>query len=114
MKFLAVASLLFASTLAVPTSQCGECDKHHHPGGNNPGGNNPGGNNPGGNNPGGNNPGGNNPGGNNPGGNNPGGNNPGGNNPAGNNPCPSGLYSNPQCCSVDVLGVLGLDCKSRE
>ncbi|OWT43591.1 fungal hydrophobin domain-containing protein [Pochonia chlamydosporia 170] len=126
MKFLAVASLLFASTLAVPTSQCGEC-QHHHPGGNNPGGNNPGGNNPGGNNPGGNNPGGNNPGGNNPGGNNPGGNNPGGNNPGGNNPggnnpggnnpgsynpCPSGLYANPQCCSTDVLGVAGLDCKS--
>ncbi|KFG78354.1 hydrophobin [Metarhizium anisopliae] len=26
--------------------------------------------------------------------------------------CPSGLYSNPQCCSADILGVIGLDCKS--
>ncbi|KAL7927102.1 fungal hydrophobin domain-containing protein [Trichoderma austrokoningii] len=24
--------------------------------------------------------------------------------------CPSGLYSNPQCCSVGVLGVADLDC----
>ncbi|KAK6540678.1 beta ketoadipyl CoA thiolase, th1 [Orbilia ellipsospora] len=84
-----------------------------NPGGNNPGGNPPGGNNPGGNNPGGNNPGGNNPGGNNPGG-NPGGNNPGGNNPGGNDSespvCPKGLYSNPQCCSTDVLGLANLDC----
>ncbi|KAL7928889.1 hypothetical protein V8C35DRAFT_284880 [Trichoderma chlorosporum] len=28
-------------------------------------------------------------------------------------PCPSGLYSNPQCCSTDVLGILGLDCSTR-
>ncbi|KAG8407040.1 hypothetical protein J3459_016459 [Metarhizium acridum] len=26
--------------------------------------------------------------------------------------CPSGLYSNPQCCSTLVLGVIGLDCAS--
>ncbi|KAK9436878.1 Hydrophobin 2 [Metarhizium brunneum] len=26
--------------------------------------------------------------------------------------CPAGLYSNPQCCSADVLGVIGIDCKS--
>lgn len=84
------------------------------PGGNNPGGNNPGGNNPGGNNPGGNNPGGNNPGGNNPGGNNPGGNNPGGNNPDNYDACPKGLYSNPQCCATDVLGVADLNCDNRE
>ncbi|KAM3528963.1 hypothetical protein NHJ13051_002109 [Beauveria bassiana] len=34
--------------------------------------------------------------------------------PSGNNPsyCPPGLYSNPQCCSADVLGVLGLDCST--
>ncbi|KAM0515544.1 hypothetical protein ACHAPE_006071 [Trichoderma viride] len=25
--------------------------------------------------------------------------------------CPSGLYSNPQCCSTDVLGVADLDCQ---
>ncbi|KAL6893292.1 hydrophobin [Trichoderma evansii] len=24
--------------------------------------------------------------------------------------CPSGLYSNPQCCATVVLGVVGLDC----
>lgn len=28
--------------------------------------------------------------------------------------CPLGLFSNPQCCSTDVLGLAGLDCKSRE
>ncbi|QPG98633.1 beta ketoadipyl CoA thiolase, th1 [Epichloe festucae Fl1] len=154
MKFFAVASLLFVGTLAVPTSQCGECQKHHghHPGGNQPGGNQPGGNQPGGNQPGGNQPGGNQPGGNQPGGNQPGGiqpggnqpggnqpggnqpggiqpggnqpgNQPGGNNPGGNNPgnpggnapykpCPSGLYSNPQCCATNVLGVAALDCKN--
>ncbi|KAK2606275.1 beta ketoadipyl CoA thiolase, th1 [Conoideocrella luteorostrata] len=141
MKVLAIASLLFVNTLAVPTSQCGECQHRgqhpggnypggNYPGGNNPGGNNPGGNNPGGNNPGGNYPGGNNPGGNYPGGNNPGGNNPGGNNPGGNNPggnnpggnnpggnqpfkaCPSGLYSNLQCCDSNVLGVAALGCKN--
>lgn len=107
MKFLVVASLLFASTLAVPTSQCGECQKHHQPGVDNPGGDNPGGNTPGGDTPGGNNP-----GGNNPGGNNPGGNNPGGNNPGNYKPCPSGLYSNPQCCALDILGVASVDCKN--
>ncbi|KAI1358446.1 fungal hydrophobin-domain-containing protein [Xylaria arbuscula] len=26
--------------------------------------------------------------------------------------CPSGLYSNPQCCATDVLGVADLDCGS--
>ncbi|KAF1834406.1 hypothetical protein BDW02DRAFT_471361, partial [Decorospora gaudefroyi] len=25
--------------------------------------------------------------------------------------CPDGLYSNPQCCATDVLGVVGLDCE---
>ena len=130
MKFLAAASVLFLGALAVPTTQCGECDKnqHEHSGDNYPvgnhGGSYPGGNSgypghptpgyPGGNNPGGNNPGG--PGGNNPGG--PGGNNPGG--PGGNSPgsaygaCTSQLYSNAQCCSVDVLGLLGLDCANRK
>ncbi|KAH6876093.1 fungal hydrophobin-domain-containing protein [Alternaria rosae] len=24
--------------------------------------------------------------------------------------CPTGLYSNPQCCATDVLGVVGLNC----
>ncbi|UKZ64898.1 uncharacterized protein TrAtP1_006105 [Trichoderma atroviride] len=29
--------------------------------------------------------------------------------------CPAGLlYSNPQCCSVDVLGIADLDCSSRK
>lgn len=92
----------------------------NNPGGNQPGGNQPGGNQPGGNNPGGDNPSGNQPGGNNPGGNNPGGNNPGGDNPSGNNPgpdndyyaCPRGLFSQAQCCDVDVLGLLGLDCET--
>lgn len=26
--------------------------------------------------------------------------------------CPRGLYSNPSCCDVDVLGVADLDCES--
>ncbi|PHH70927.1 hypothetical protein CDD83_5315 [Cordyceps sp. RAO-2017] len=26
--------------------------------------------------------------------------------------CAAGLYSSPQCCSTDVLGVAGLDCKA--
>jgi hypothetical protein len=26
------------------------------------------------------------------------------------NPCTGALYSNPQCCSTDVLGVADLDC----
>lgn len=29
-------------------------------------------------------------------------------------PCTSTLFSNPQCCSTDVLGVVGLDCANRE
>ncbi|KAI0965155.1 hydrophobin-like protein [Xylaria arbuscula] len=28
------------------------------------------------------------------------------------NPCPNGLYSVPQCCATDVLGVADLDCHS--
>jgi hypothetical protein len=28
--------------------------------------------------------------------------------------CPTGLYSNPLCCAVDVLGVVDLDCDERE
>ncbi|OAA58331.1 Hydrophobin 2 [Cordyceps fumosorosea ARSEF 2679] len=29
--------------------------------------------------------------------------------------CPSGLtYNNPQCCAVDVLGILTLDCESPD
>jgi hypothetical protein len=28
--------------------------------------------------------------------------------------CPTGLYSNPLCCTVDVLGVADLDCDERE
>ncbi|UKZ61102.1 uncharacterized protein TrAtP1_002374 [Trichoderma atroviride] len=45
-----------------------------------------------------------------------GGNNGGGNNGGGNNgqyECSGGggLYSNLQCCSVDVLGIADLDCK---
>lgn len=27
--------------------------------------------------------------------------------------CPTGLYSNPQCCATDVLGVAGLNCAVR-
>ncbi|RYC65628.1 hypothetical protein CHU98_g595 [Xylaria longipes] len=27
-------------------------------------------------------------------------------------PCPSGLYSVPQCCATDVLGVADLNCNS--
>ncbi|KAI0427581.1 fungal hydrophobin-domain-containing protein [Xylaria sp. FL1042] len=26
--------------------------------------------------------------------------------------CPGGLYSNPQCCATDVLGVADIDCSS--
>lgn len=37
--------------------------------------------------------------------------------PAGTGPgdfkCPSGLYSQKQCCSTQVLGLLALDCESR-
>ena len=29
-------------------------------------------------------------------------------------PCQSTLFSNPQCCATDVLGVIGLDCANRE
>lgn len=28
--------------------------------------------------------------------------------------CPTGLYSNPQCCSAQVLGIIGLDCQVRK
>ena len=28
--------------------------------------------------------------------------------------CEGGLYTNPQCCSTDVLGVADLDCKVRK
>ncbi|KID80707.1 Hydrophobin 2, partial [Metarhizium brunneum ARSEF 3297] len=35
-------------------------------------------------------------------------------NTGGGSVCPSGLYSNPQCCSTVVLGIVGLDCQSRE
>lgn len=28
--------------------------------------------------------------------------------------CPTGLYSNPQCCSAQVLGIIGLDCTVRK
>ncbi|KAH7310660.1 fungal hydrophobin-domain-containing protein [Stachybotrys elegans] len=28
------------------------------------------------------------------------------------NPCPGTLYSQPQCCATDVLGVLSLDCEN--
>ncbi|KAI0097540.1 fungal hydrophobin-domain-containing protein [Nemania sp. FL0031] len=27
-------------------------------------------------------------------------------------PCPSGLYSVPQCCATDILGLADLDCHS--
>ncbi|KAK5996233.1 Trihydrophobin [Cladobotryum mycophilum] len=26
--------------------------------------------------------------------------------------CPAGLYSNPQCCATDVLGIAALDCSN--
>ncbi|KJK83510.1 hypothetical protein H634G_01639 [Metarhizium anisopliae BRIP 53293] len=26
--------------------------------------------------------------------------------------CPPGLYSNPQCCALNLLGIAGLDCQS--
>ncbi|TFB03628.1 Hydrophobin-1 [Trichoderma ghanense] len=25
--------------------------------------------------------------------------------------CPTGLFSNPQCCATQLLGIIGLDCK---
>ncbi len=28
--------------------------------------------------------------------------------------CPTGLYSNAECCATDVLGVADLDCKPRK
>lgn len=41
--------------------------------------------------------------------------NGGGNGDGGEPLCPSGLlYSNPQCCSTDVLGVADLDCATRK
>ncbi|KAI1755750.1 hydrophobin-like protein [Xylaria castorea] len=33
-------------------------------------------------------------------------------NPTPYHPCPNGLYSSPQCCATDVLGVADLDCHS--
>lgn len=27
--------------------------------------------------------------------------------------CPSGLYSTPQCCATDILGVAALNCYAR-
>jgi hypothetical protein len=27
--------------------------------------------------------------------------------------CPTGLYSNAQCCATDVLGAVGLNCAVR-
>ncbi|KAK1252467.1 hypothetical protein MKX08_003654 [Trichoderma sp. CBMAI-0020] len=29
----------------------------------------------------------------------------------GGNICPDGLFSNPQCCATQVLGLIGLDCQ---
>ncbi|KFA72480.1 hypothetical protein S40288_11405 [Stachybotrys chartarum IBT 40288] len=107
MQFLAIAALFAATGLAIPTSS------PYYPsnGGNvgNVGGGYNGGNNGGYN--GGNNGGYN--GGNNGGYNGGyngginGGNNGGNNNY---NPCPGTLYSRPQCCAVDVLGVVSLNC----
>jgi hypothetical protein len=28
--------------------------------------------------------------------------------------CPTGLFSNPQCCATDVLGAVGLNCAVRK
>ncbi|KIE00975.1 Hydrophobin 2, partial [Metarhizium majus ARSEF 297] len=33
-------------------------------------------------------------------------------NTGGGSACPSGGYSNPQCCATFLLGLIGLDCKS--
>ncbi|OAA82275.1 Trihydrophobin [Akanthomyces lecanii RCEF 1005] len=53
------------------------------------------------------------PGGGNPTSTQPGGGSPTTSSPPDNGPvCPRGLYSNPQCCSTDVLGVADLDCSS--
>ena len=30
------------------------------------------------------------------------------------NPCPGLLYSNPQCCATDVLGIVPLNCAARK
>ena len=38
----------------------------------------------------------------------------GGGTPTPANVCPSGLYSNPQCCATDVLGAVGLNCAVRK
>lgn len=39
----------------------------------------------------------------------------GGNNGGGHQfKCPSGLYSNPQCCALGILGLADLDCESRK
>jgi hypothetical protein len=37
-----------------------------------------------------------------------------GGNGSGHFKCPAGLYSNPQCCSVGVLGLADLDCAVRK
>lgn len=29
-------------------------------------------------------------------------------------PCPKGLFSVPECCATDILGLADLDCHSRE
>jgi hypothetical protein len=42
----------------------------------------------------------------------PGGGGNGGN--GGGSLCPNGLYSNPQCCATNVLGVAALDCSTRK
>ncbi|KYK56086.1 fungal hydrophobin [Drechmeria coniospora] len=90
MKFLTVLAL-FAGAMALPSHGGGD------DGGNGDGGNGDGGNGDGGN------------GGN--GGNGNGGNGNGGNGDGGSYvPCRSTLYSNPQCCATDILGVANLDC----
>lgn len=38
----------------------------------------------------------------------------GGDKPSTYKPCKSTLFSNPQCCATDVLGVVGLNCANRE
>ncbi|KAJ4163647.1 hypothetical protein LMH87_005361 [Akanthomyces muscarius] len=82
------------------------------PGGGNPTSSAPGGN-PTSSAPGGGNPTTTQPGGGNPTSTQPGGGSPTTSSPPDNGPvCPRGLYSNPQCCSTDVLGVADLDCSS--
>ncbi|RFU79287.1 hydrophobin [Trichoderma arundinaceum] len=91
MKFLAAATLLFAAVLAAPT------DNYPPPAYGNPpsnGGNPPhnGGIPPVGTVP------------------PPTGNKPGSSGQDEASVCPAGLFSNPQCCSTVVLGIVGLDC----